>query len=151
MEHMVERADWKKGSFTIETALWMPVILMVWMGAVSMCLFVHNRAWLTAAAYEAAITGSWDAVCSQGNVEERAREKLHMLVGGSLFGSRDIQADIEKNRETLSVSVKGRHGAYGNLQWQFCAEGTRKMYRPVSFIRKTRGLQQVAGQIGGSS
>ena len=44
----------KKGSFTIEAALLMPLILMVLMGLLYLDFFVHNRAWLTSAAYEAA-------------------------------------------------------------------------------------------------
>ena len=44
----------KKGSFTIEAALLMPLILMVLMGLLYLDFFVHNRAWLTAAACESA-------------------------------------------------------------------------------------------------
>ena len=45
----------KKGSFTIEAALLMPLILMVLMGLLYLDFFVHNRAWLTSAAYEAKV------------------------------------------------------------------------------------------------
>lgn len=151
MKNDGKRYRWSRGNLTIEAALWMPVILLVWMGTVSVCLFVHNRAWLTAAAYEAAITGSWDAVCAQGNVEERAWEKIHTLMDHSLYGSRDIRTAVEKNGEMLTVSMEGRHSSYGGLRWQFRVEGSRKICRPVSFIRKARGLQQIGGQIGGSS
>lgn len=146
-----KRCGWNRGNLTIEAALWMPVILLVWMGTVSVCLFVHNRAWLTAAAYEAAITGSWDAACSRGDVEERAREKIHRLIGHSLYGSRDIRAAVEKNGKILMVSIEGRHSSYGGLRWQFRVEGSRKMCRPVSFIRKAGSLRQMGEQIGGSS
>ena len=44
----------RKGSFTIETACVMPLILLVLMGLIYLSFFVHNRAWLTAAAYESA-------------------------------------------------------------------------------------------------
>lgn len=46
----------KRGSFTIEAALLMPVIFLVLMGVLYLNFFVHNRAWLTAAAYEAAVS-----------------------------------------------------------------------------------------------
>ena len=39
----------RKGSFTIETACVMPLILLVLMGLIYLSFFVHNRAWLTAA------------------------------------------------------------------------------------------------------
>ena len=50
----------KRGSFTIEAALLMPVIFLVLMGVLNLNFFVHNRAWLTAAAYEAAVSGSME-------------------------------------------------------------------------------------------
>lgn len=45
----------KKGSFTLEAALLMPLLLTVIMSMLYLDFFVHNRAWLTAAAYEAAV------------------------------------------------------------------------------------------------
>ena len=39
----------KKGSFTIEAACVMSLILVAVMGILYLCFFVHNRAWLTAA------------------------------------------------------------------------------------------------------
>ena len=46
----------RKGSLTVETACVMPLILLALMGLIYLSFFVHNRAWLTAAAYESAIS-----------------------------------------------------------------------------------------------
>ncbi len=134
----------RKGSLTIETALLMPIVLLVWMGVVSVCLFVHNRAWLTAAAYESAITGSWDFICKEGDVESRAWEKINILLQNPLYGSSDIHTAVEKRGDTLLVSVEGRHSSYGAIQWRFQIIGSRKLYHPVSFIQNIR-----RGQTGG--
>lgn len=42
----------RKGSLTVESACVMSLILLVIMGLIYLSFFVHNRAWLTAAAYE---------------------------------------------------------------------------------------------------
>lgn len=131
----------RKGSLTIETALLMPIVLLVWMGVVSACLFVHNRAWLTAAAYEAAITGSWDAACKEGDVRSRAREKMNTLLQNPLYGSDRIRTAVKNQGDMLSVSVEGRHSAYGGIQWKFHATGSRKLCHPVSWIRKIQKEQ----------
>ena len=55
----------KKGSFTIEAACVMSLILVAVMGILYLCFFVHNRAWLTAAACESALTGSMEGISSQ--------------------------------------------------------------------------------------
>ena len=62
----------KKGSFTIEAALLMPLILMVLMGLLYLDFFVHNRAWLTSAAYEAAVSGSMEGYKKDGDIYEKA-------------------------------------------------------------------------------
>lgn len=129
---------WRKGSMTVETALLMPLVLLAWMGAVSACLFVHNRAWLTGAAYESAITGSWDAVRAQGDAEGRARKKLRLLLENSLYGSKDIHAEAEEKNGRIFVTVRGGHSSYGGLHWSFRITGSRKLCRPVSYIRQAR-------------
>lgn len=140
---------WEKGSLTVEIALLMPLILLVWMGTVSACLFVHNRAWMTAAAYEAAVTGSWDAVCSEGDVESRAWEKIKILQQTPVYGSKDIRTSLACEKDILSVSIEGGHAVYGGLRWGFHVTGSRKLCRPVSFIRRAKVLREAAGQMGG--
>ena len=60
----------RKGSFTIETACVMPLILLVLMGLIYLSFFVHNRAWLTAAAYESAVSGSMEGIKKNGAHED---------------------------------------------------------------------------------
>ena len=59
----------KKGSLTVEAALLMPVLLLVMMGILYLFFWVHNRAWLTAAAYEAAVSGSMEGIKEEGKVQ----------------------------------------------------------------------------------
>lgn len=135
-----KKCMWCRGNMTVETALLMPIVIMAWMGAVSICLFVHNRAWLTAAAYESAITGSWDAMHSEGDMEGRAWEKLQHLLKSSLYGSKDIHSKVEENGNAIFVTVEGGHIAYGGLEWKFCVRGSRKLCNPVLFIWQSRGF-----------
>lgn len=62
----------KKGSFTIEAALLMPLVLMILIGVLYLDFFVHDRAYLTAAAYEAAVSGSMEGYKKKGNIYEKA-------------------------------------------------------------------------------
>lgn len=52
----------KKGSFTIEAACVMALVLLTVIGILYLCFFVHNRAWLTAAACESALAGSMEGI-----------------------------------------------------------------------------------------
>ena len=84
-------------------------------------------------------------------IYDLAREKLQILLQQSLYGSRDIQTDVEKDGETLKVSIEGLHDTYGGLRWKFHIEGSRKLCRPVSFIRKAKSLRETGRQLGGGS
>lgn len=74
---------------TVETACLMPLILFVLMALIYLCFFVHNRAWLTAAAYESAVSGSMEGVKKEGQVYENARMKSEFLGSGG-FSERRI-------------------------------------------------------------
>lgn len=58
----------KKGSMTIEAALLMPLLLLVVMITLYLFFYVHNKVWLTAAAYEAALDGSMERHGQKGKV-----------------------------------------------------------------------------------
>ena len=60
----MKREYLRKGSFTIEAACVMSLVLLVLMGVLYLTFFVHNRAWLTAAACESALTGSMEGISS---------------------------------------------------------------------------------------
>lgn len=79
----------RKGSFTIETACVMPLILLVLMGLIYLSFFVHNRAWLTAAAYESAVSGSMEGIKKNGEIYDTARMRSEEL-GSIGFSGRRI-------------------------------------------------------------
>ena len=76
----------KKGSFTLEVALLMPLLLTVIMSMLYLDFFVHNRAWLTAAAYEAAVSGSMEGYKKEANIYETADIQGRMLGSQGLPG-----------------------------------------------------------------
>ena len=79
----------RKGSFTIETACVMPLILLVLMGLIYLSFFVHNRAWLTAAAYESAVSGSMEGIKKNGEIYDTARMRSEELGSIGFFGKRE--------------------------------------------------------------
>lgn len=88
---MVKRAKilkfWKKGSYTVETAAVMSLIFLVIMSSLYLCFYVHNRTWLTSAAYEAALTGSMEGNKRSGNIYETAWKRGKELGNTGFFGA----------------------------------------------------------------
>ena len=93
----------KKGSFTIEAALLMPLILMVLMGLLYLDFFVHNRAWLTSAAYEAAVSGSMEGYKKDGDIYEKADIQGRMLGSTGLPGGENLSMQTSAGK-TVQVT-----------------------------------------------
>ena len=56
MEERKQR--WLKGSFTVEMAFLMPMILFLIMGCIRISFYYHDKNIIAGAAYETAVTGS---------------------------------------------------------------------------------------------
>ena len=95
----------KKGSFTIEAALLMPLILMVLMGLLYLDFFVHNRAWLTSAAYEAAVSGSMEGYKKDGDIYEKADIQGRMLGSTGLPGGENLSMQTSAGK-TVQVPIR---------------------------------------------
>ena len=97
----------KKGSFTIEAALLMPLLLMVLMGVLYLDFFVHDRAWLTSAACEAAVSGSMEGYKKKGNVYEKTDIQGRILGSTGLPGGENLSMHTSAGK-TVKVEWKCR-------------------------------------------
>lgn len=139
----------KSGSFTIEAACVMPLILLVLMGCLYLCFFVHNRAWLTAAAYESALAGSMEGVKESGQVYETAQMRSRELGSVGFFGAENLSSRIRTDK-TVEVSYSfDTISGYGGLLWHFNARGSSGIVRPVKWIRTVKAASEIITGIGG--
>lgn len=133
----------KKGSMTVETACLMPLILLVLMGLLYLTFFVHNRAWLTAASYESAVSGSMEGIKKDGAVYETARMKSEELGNIGFFGAENLSTQTNTGKEVQVTYDLDTISGYGGLSWHLHTEGKSEIIRPVSWIRKLRILNQL--------
>ena len=88
--HKKYRSNLCKGSFTIEAACVMSIVLLTVMGVIYLSFFVHNRAWLTAAACEASLSGSMEAVRQDGQAQAAAEIRGEELGNVGFFGAENL-------------------------------------------------------------
>lgn len=139
---------WRQGSFTIEAACVMPLILLTLMGLLYLCFFVHNRAWLTAAAYEAALSGSMEGVSEDGKVYETARMCSEKLGNTGFFGAENLSAQTNVGKQVQVVYNMETISGYGDFSWHLRAEGKSAIIRPVGRIRKIKAASDILKEIG---
>lgn len=143
------RRSLKKGSFTIEAACVMSLVLLAVMGMLYLFFFVHNRAWLTAAAYEAALSGSMEGVKDGGKVYETARMKGQELGNVGFFGAENMRMNLEAGKKVSVSYALDTIVPYGGFQMHMKAEGSSAVIRPVSWIRRVKAAFDTFGEIGG--
>ena len=138
---------WKKGSFTVETALVMPVILLVLMGLLYLSFFVHNRAWLTAAAYEAAVSGSMEGYRKNGAVYETAEVKGRILGSEGFPGGENFSMHTSAGKRVEVTYRMDIAAGYMGEHWNFKVSGEAEVLRPVEWIRKAKGIADVLEEV----
>ncbi len=134
-----------KGSFTIEMGCLMPIFLLVIFVCIYLCFFVHNRAWLTAAAHEAAIVGCQEMRKADGIAEDVAYQRGRSLLSPRLYGIKNLQMQVQRDKKKLNVQFDGDTTvAYGGLTWHLQTAAEETWVDPVGFIWKVKGLQGLA-------
>ena len=113
-----------KGSLTVETACVMPLILLVLMGLIYLSFFVHNRAWLTAAAYESAVSGSMEGIRKNGQIYDTARMRSEELGSAGFFGAENLRTQTNVGKEVQVTYDLDTISSYGNFNWHLRTEGT---------------------------
>ncbi len=139
----------KKGSFTVEAACVMPLILFTLMGLLYLCFFVHNRVWLTAAAYESAISGAMEGIWENGSVYETAQRKGEGLGSSGFFGAENLSLHVKAGKDVQVIYDEDTIAEYTGLSWHLRAEGKSRIIRPVGWIRKIKAASNILGEIGG--
>ena len=140
---------WKRGSYTVETAAVMSLVLFVILSSLYLCFYVHNRVWLTSAAYEAALAGSMEGIKQKGNVYETALIRGKELGNTGFFGAENLEMQVEAGK-TVSVNYNlDTISAFGNLQWTLSAEGKSKIIDPVQRIRQLKAAAEIIEGLGG--
>lgn len=137
-----------KGSLTVETACVMPLILFTLLGLIYLNFFVHNRAWLTAAAYESAVSGSMEGVRKNGQVYDTARMRSEELGNTGFFGAENLSTQTNVGKQVQVTYDLDTVSSYGNLNWHLRTEGTSGIINPVKHIRKIRAASAILKEMG---
>ena len=129
---------WKRASFTLEAACVMPLVLLAVMGVIYLCFFVHNRSWLTSAAYEAALSGSMEGIREDGKVYETAQMCSENLGRTGFFGTESVSVQTNVGKSVQVTYDLDTIPGFGGFSWHLQTRGEAKIIRPVSWIRKIK-------------
>lgn len=154
---MINKKKWnriknQKGSYTVEAALLMGIILSVLVSVIYLGFWYHDKGFLQSVAYETACTASLRADESGWQIEQAART----LTEGRMLGTRGIQRQCQNSKKAATVSFQGTFRIPGMILAFFQKEKleiqescTITTERPSKKIQKIRGIVKVAKNSGG--
>lgn len=138
----------KKGSFTVEAACVMSLILLTIIGTMYLSFFVHNKIWLTAAACEAALIGSGEGILENGKPEEAASNRAHEVGNVGFFGTENLSCNVSTgDNVTVAYSADVISG-FGGFKWKINAKASSKIIRPARWIRKIKAAAEMVKGLG---
>lgn len=142
----------QKGSYTVEAALLMGIILSVLVSVIYMGFWYHDKSFLYSAAYELACAASLHGDDDSWQIESAA----DTLIRGRMLGTRSLQNQCKNGKKTVAVSFQGDFSIPGmilpffqNGKMVIKEKCTMTTERPSKRIQKIRGLIKVAKKTGG--
>lgn len=137
------REKMSRGSFTVEAACLMSLILLVIMGCISLFFHVHNRVWLTAATYESAVTGSLEGTREDGSPEQAAESKSQELGNIGFFGAENLRSQVSVGKSVQVTYTLDTVSDFGGFSWNIKTEGKSLVIRPVPYVWKIKAAAEI--------
>ena len=143
-----------QGSFTVDAALLMTILLPIIVALIYASFFLHDRTLLQGAACEVAAMGS--NLAEEKNVESRLNKIREQLVSARLLGTEKVHSTIALGEDNIEVSYQGNffipgliRNFFGSNSLDMSRAWNRERYHPADTIRKIRGLEYMVDTIKG--
>ncbi len=141
MKRMIKENHWKKGVFTVEAAVIVPLAASMIALLIGYCYFAHQINWYKGAAFESAAAG----LKEPANAASAAEEQIRHRSSESPIGFGEETADVSSGIK-LSVSFEGKvlEDVFGNL-FSYRGEAALTRFDPVKVKRLEFVLERMMG------
>ena len=128
-----------RASMTVEASLLMVLILFVIFGVLCLFFHVHNRAWLTAAAYETAVTAAEAALVNPETAQAGAQWKLVQIQNAGFIGGKNLKSNSSVSLLQAKVTFRMETEAvFGGFHWDMNISAQAPVIRPTFWIRQVK-------------
>ena len=132
---------------TVEASLLMGVVLFVIFGILTMFFHVHNRAWLSAAACETAVTAAEAALISPQDAYAGAQLKIRQIQNAGLIGGDSLRSDASVGLLEAKVTFRmNTRAAFGGFLWDINVSARPPVLHPTAWIRQIKAASGPAFQ-----
>lgn len=126
------------GSFTIEAAMIVPMLLAIFALLLTMLFYYHDKNVVEAIAHETVVMG-----CGEEGIDDfKLRQYFQKRIQGKLLVFSDVNVEAQVREDEIVMTCRARKRGM-SLKTQM----TMKRTVPVDFIRKRRWLDNIGEQI----
>lgn len=97
-----------KGSYTVEAACLMPLLLGVIVALIYLAFFLHDRAILTETVYMAALKGSFLEESDNARIEHLVKQECNYVMEQDLIVLKEEKVSVKVNKGSIFVQLSGR-------------------------------------------
>ena len=141
-----------KGSYTVEAAFIFPLVMSVIVLIIYLSFFIHDRAVMDAASYQAAMRGSL-VTCDRSDFLKKAEKAGDDLLKEALLVTRISEKNIEMKNNTLTVTYSGIMNIPGGVSFipgipaelRLNAKSSATRLDPTGFVRSCRVIENLEG------
>lgn len=105
MNHTIE---WKKASMTVESAVIVPMAVVLLALLIILIFYVHNRAWYTCVACETVVRGNMPEAEESHDAEESARKLAQQRISDQVMPGSSPALDLAVGKKQTTVSFSGQ-------------------------------------------
>lgn len=138
-----------QGSYTVEAALLMGILLAFLTAVIYLGFYLHDRAFLQGAAYETAVHA-----CLHIDDGKTKDGYAQSLIAKRMLGTRKTAAEESIGEKTVSAGYTGTfqipgfsRGIFGQAEIAVQAKVTLSRVRPSRRIQMIRGIAKVIGSV----
>ena len=126
----------KQASMTVESAVIVPMAVVLLALLIILTFYVHNRTWYTCAACEAAVRGNMPAADGSHEAEDSARKLAQQRINDQVMpgSSPSLEISVGKNRTAVKYSDQ-TYVMFNSFLTPFQVELKADQVRPEIFAR----------------
>ena len=125
-----------KGSFTIEAAVIISMIVFIINAILFLTFFLFNRCSVERAAAAGSLRGSQLIWGSNAERQQAASEGIRDVLSFNLLGAESVESRVEVRGDKVYTHVSG-----SIRDWEYEAEYTKKAMNPVMLVRACRKVK----------
>lgn len=146
---------YQKGSFTVETALIMPIVLMVILIVFFFVLYMYNRSVMQNAAYRGVTQVFYYSSESNEYIKKECSRVVLKDLENSLVGVKNAEVEIEVSADRVEITVDGRlnvpeiispKGTVFEELWNYEIYAKEARYNPAEIIIKGQNLENIVDE-----